>query len=79
MTNGLGYAVAMTRTSPLPFFADPARNVHLYCGDALDLLRSVRDGCFDVVFADPLRSLSHDSVTCADGAARSVHSMEANT
>lgn len=81
MGNGLGYSVAMTRTSPPPFFADAARGVRLYCGDALELLRDVRDGCFDVVFADPPYFLSNDGVsndgvTCVGGTSYDLDSKE---
>jgi len=57
----------MTHTNPRgprPVFADAARSVRLYCGDSLVLLQSVRDACFDMVFADPPYFLSNDGVTC---------------
>lgn len=46
----------MTHTNPRgprPVFADAMRGIRLYCGDSLVLLQSVRDACFDRVFADP--------------------------
>ncbi len=65
----------MSQNAPLPrpFFADPARSVRLYCGDALLLLQDVRDACFDAIFADPPYFLSNGGVTCVAGRMVSVN------
>ncbi len=66
----------MTHTplrGPRPVFADAPRGIRLYCGDSLVLLQSVRDACFDMVFADPPYFLSNDGVTCVGGRMVSVN------
>lgn len=58
---------------PRPVFVDSARGVRLYCGDSLVLLQSVRNACFDMVFADPPYFLSNDGITCVGGRMVSVN------
>ncbi len=66
----------MTHTplrGPRPVFTDATRGIRLYCGDSLVLLQSVRDACFDMVFADPPYFLSNDGITCVGGRMVSVN------
>jgi site-specific DNA-methyltransferase (adenine-specific) len=56
-----------------PFFADTARGIRLYQGDALDYLRRARSGMFDMIFADPPYFLSNNGVTCQNGQMVSVN------
>src|SRR5688572_12626290 len=57
---------------PEPFFADEARGIRLYQGDAMDLLARAREATFDLIFADPPYFLSSGGVTCQSGKMVSV-------
>lgn len=52
-------------------YADPARGIHLYHGDALEVMKAMAerhaDGCFDLIFADPPYFLSNGGITCHAG------------
>lgn len=52
---------------PAPYFADEARDIRLYHGDAMELLRAAPRESFDLIFADPPYFLSGGSITCQSG------------
>jgi site-specific DNA-methyltransferase (adenine-specific) len=58
---------------PEPYFADVARGIRLYLGDALELLRRARSETFDLIFADPPYFLSNDGISCHAGKMVSVN------
>ncbi len=58
---------------PAPVFADEARGVRLYQGDALELLKRARPETFDLIFADPPYFLSSGGITCQGGKMVSVN------
>lgn len=57
---------------PIQHFADAARGLRLYRGDALQMLKQTRGEMFDVVFADPPYFLSNGGMTCQSGKMVSV-------
>lgn len=60
-------------TVPEPYYFNAVHDVRLYCGDALQLLKSVSTETFDLIFADPPYFLSNDGVTCHAGKMVSVN------
>jgi site-specific DNA-methyltransferase (adenine-specific) len=56
-----------------PIFEDNKHSIRLYQGDALELLREVKDEFFDMIFADPPYFLSNDGITCQAGKMVSVN------
>jgi site-specific DNA-methyltransferase (adenine-specific) len=52
---------------PQPFFLDAERDIRLYQGDALSLLKRCRAERFDLIFADPPYFLSDGGITCQSG------------
>lgn len=63
----------MPHPVPSPYFEDTAHGLRLYRGDALELLKSARDGIFDLIFADPPYFLSNGGITCQAGRMVSVN------
>ena len=63
----------MPHPVPETFFEDTRHGLRLYRGDALELLRRVKDGYFDLIFADPPYFLSNDGITCHAGKMVSVN------
>ena len=56
-----------------PFFDVRGRAIHLYRGDALELLRGAESESFELIFADPPYFLSNGGVTCQSGKRVSVN------
>jgi site-specific DNA-methyltransferase (adenine-specific) len=52
---------------PPPFYASADSRLRLYQADALELLRRMRDGSVDMIFADPPYFLSNGGITCVGG------------
>lgn len=55
-----------------PFFSDPSGSFRLYQGDSLELIGSMGEERFDMIFADPPYFLSNGGVTCQGGKMVSV-------
>ena len=55
------------------YFNDSLHGIRLYMGDALQLLKKVKDDFFDMVFADPPYFLSNNGITCHAGKMVSVN------
>ena len=49
------------------------RNVRIYNGDVIEILKNLPDGCVDLIFADPPYNLSNGGFTCHAGKRVSVN------
>jgi site-specific DNA-methyltransferase (adenine-specific) len=71
--DGVLWEAEPPQTVPAPVFFDEKHELRLYQGDALELLRRVRDETFDLIFADPPYFLSNNGITCQAGKMVSVN------
>lgn len=58
---------------PDPVFTDPAHHIRFYLGDCLEIFKSIKDDCIDLIFADPPYFLSNGGITCQNGRMVSVN------
>ena len=49
------------------------KNIKIYCGDSLQLLKDIKSETVDMIFADPPYFLSNDGITCHAGKMVSVN------
>ena len=58
---------------PDPVFTDDAHHIRFYQGDCLEIFKSIKDECIDLIFADPPYFLSNGGITCQNGRMVSVN------
>lgn len=63
-------------TSPTPWYSDDDTGFQLYHGDSMEVLPSLGQEQFDLIFADPPYFLSNGGVTCQGGRMVSVDKGE---
>ena len=49
------------------------KNIHLYLGDSIEILKKIEENSVDMIFADPPYGLSNNGITCQNGKMVSVN------
>ena len=52
------------------------KNIHLYLGDSIEILKKIEENSVDMIFADPPYGLSNNGITCQNGKMVSVNKGE---
>ena len=68
----------MEPTLPTPDWQDEARGVYLYCGDCLEILPRLPDGCVDCVITDPPYGIRYSPGDGGSGWTKGVKTFSGN-